>query len=102
MIERYPGGREKLDEAIQGGELFQTIVYNPVSASVTSLCYVVSGHCEELSCGSNRLLLVCFCTDQVIMWPVVSCASGTRVAERWRELCVVYCQNAMSEGTIMI
>lgn len=30
FIERYPGGREKLDEAIQGGELFQTIVYNPV------------------------------------------------------------------------
>lgn len=29
-IERYPGGREKLDEAIQGGELFQIIVYNPV------------------------------------------------------------------------
>lgn len=31
FIERYPGGREKLDEAIQGGELFQIIVYNPVS-----------------------------------------------------------------------
>lgn len=31
MIHRYPGGRDKLDEAIQGGELFQTIVYNPVS-----------------------------------------------------------------------
>ncbi|PSN31955.1 Bifunctional heparan sulfate N-deacetylase/N-sulfotransferase, partial [Blattella germanica] len=29
MIDKYPGGREKLDEAIQGGELFQTIVYNP-------------------------------------------------------------------------
>lgn len=33
FIERYPGGREKLDESIQGGELFQTIVYNPVSKS---------------------------------------------------------------------
>lgn len=31
FIERYPGGRDKLDESIQGGELFQTIVYNPVS-----------------------------------------------------------------------
>lgn len=31
FIDRYPGGREKLDESIQGGELFQTIVYNPVS-----------------------------------------------------------------------
>lgn len=35
MIERYPGGREKLDETIQGGELFQTIVYNPVSFAIT-------------------------------------------------------------------
>lgn len=34
LIERYPGGREKLDESIQGGELFQTIVYNPVSATL--------------------------------------------------------------------
>lgn len=31
FIERYPGGRDKLDESIKGGELFQTIVYNPVS-----------------------------------------------------------------------
>jgi heparan sulfate N-deacetylase/N-sulfotransferase NDST2 len=30
LIDKYPGGREKLDESIQGGELFQTIVYNPV------------------------------------------------------------------------
>lgn len=36
FIERYPGGREKLDESIQGGELFQTIVYNPVSKSVVT------------------------------------------------------------------
>lgn len=34
LIERYPGGREKLDESIQGGELFQTIVYNPVSTAL--------------------------------------------------------------------
>lgn len=32
FIERYPGGRIKLDESIQGGELFQTIVFNPVSS----------------------------------------------------------------------
>jgi hypothetical protein len=37
MIERYPGGREKLDETIQGGELFQTIVYNPVSFAITAV-----------------------------------------------------------------
>lgn len=41
FIERYPGGREKLDESIQGGELFQTIVYNPVSKStVMELIFV--------------------------------------------------------------
>jgi hypothetical protein len=37
MIERYPGGREKLDETIQGGELFQTIVYNPVSHTIAAV-----------------------------------------------------------------
>ncbi|RZC33289.1 bifunctional heparan sulfate N-deacetylase/N-sulfotransferase [Asbolus verrucosus] len=26
LIDKYPGGREKLDESIQGGELFQTII----------------------------------------------------------------------------
>jgi len=37
FIERYPGGRMKLDESIQGGELFQTIVFNPVSLQRTRI-----------------------------------------------------------------
>jgi hypothetical protein len=36
FIERYPGGRTKLDESIQGGELFQTIVFNPVSRNAST------------------------------------------------------------------
>lgn len=44
FIERYPGGREKLDEAIQGGELFQIIVYNPVSkiCMLVKFCFVLN------------------------------------------------------------
>ena len=30
-IDKYPGGRESLEESIRGGELFQTIVFNRVS-----------------------------------------------------------------------
>lgn len=36
-IDRYPGGREKLDESIQGGELFQTIIYNPINIFMTHM-----------------------------------------------------------------
>lgn len=35
FIDRYPGGREKLDKSIQGGELFQTIVHNPVGNPIS-------------------------------------------------------------------
>ena len=31
FIDKYPGGRNVLDSSIHGGELFLTIVYNPVS-----------------------------------------------------------------------
>ncbi|KAK9869670.1 hypothetical protein WA026_003418 [Henosepilachna vigintioctopunctata] len=37
MIDKYPGGRMKLDESIQGGELFQTIVYNPINIFMTHM-----------------------------------------------------------------
>ncbi|XP_059474716.1 bifunctional heparan sulfate N-deacetylase/N-sulfotransferase [Neocloeon triangulifer] len=37
LIERYPGGREKLEETIQGGELFQTIIYNPINIFMTHM-----------------------------------------------------------------
>ncbi|RZF35802.1 hypothetical protein LSTR_LSTR009218 [Laodelphax striatellus] len=50
FIERYPGGREKLDESIQGGELFQTVVYNPIS--------VFMSHMSNY--GNDRLALYTF------------------------------------------
>ncbi|XP_074040411.1 N-deacetylase and N-sulfotransferase sfl [Leptinotarsa decemlineata] len=37
LIDRYPGGRDKLDESIQGGELFQTIIYNPINIFMTHM-----------------------------------------------------------------
>ena len=29
-MDKYPGGRKRQDESIQGGELFKTILFNPV------------------------------------------------------------------------
>ncbi|XP_034480596.1 bifunctional heparan sulfate N-deacetylase/N-sulfotransferase [Drosophila innubila] len=49
-IDRYPGGRDKLDESIQGGELFQTIVYNPINIFMTHMS----------NYGSDRLALYTF------------------------------------------
>lgn len=31
FLDKYPGGPHKLDSSINGGELFQTFLYNPVS-----------------------------------------------------------------------
>ncbi|XP_044742490.1 bifunctional heparan sulfate N-deacetylase/N-sulfotransferase [Chrysoperla carnea] len=50
FIDLYPGGREKLDEAIQGGELFQTIVYNPINIFMTHMS----------NYGNDRLALYTF------------------------------------------
>lgn len=50
FIDRYPGGREKLDESIQGGELFQTIVYNPINIFMTHMS----------NYGNDRLALYTF------------------------------------------
>ncbi|XP_058838598.1 bifunctional heparan sulfate N-deacetylase/N-sulfotransferase [Topomyia yanbarensis] len=49
-IDRYPGGRDKLDESIQGGELFQTVVYNPINIFMTHMS----------NYGSDRLALYTF------------------------------------------
>ncbi|XP_050538993.1 bifunctional heparan sulfate N-deacetylase/N-sulfotransferase isoform X2 [Daktulosphaira vitifoliae] len=49
-VDRYPGGRKKLDESIMGGELFQTIVYNPIN--------VFMSHMSNY--GSDRLALYTF------------------------------------------
>lgn len=48
--DRYPGGRDKLDESIQGGELFQTIVYNQINIFMTHMS----------NYGSDRLALYTF------------------------------------------
>ncbi|XP_018322286.1 bifunctional heparan sulfate N-deacetylase/N-sulfotransferase [Agrilus planipennis] len=37
VLKRYPGGKEKLDESILGGELFQTVVYNPINIFMTHM-----------------------------------------------------------------
>ncbi|XP_022908158.1 bifunctional heparan sulfate N-deacetylase/N-sulfotransferase [Onthophagus taurus] len=37
FLNSYPGGEAKLDESIRGGELFQTIVYNPVNIFMTHM-----------------------------------------------------------------
>uniref|UniRef100_A0A2M4CUH9 [heparan sulfate]-glucosamine N-sulfotransferase n=2 Tax=Nyssorhynchus TaxID=44543 RepID=A0A2M4CUH9_ANODA len=49
-INSYPGGREKLDESISGGELFQTIVYNPINIFMTHMS----------NYGNDRLALYTF------------------------------------------
>lgn len=50
QLDRYPGGRDKLDESIQGGELFQTIVYNQINIFMTHMS----------NYGSDRLALYTF------------------------------------------
>ena len=37
FMDEYPGGRERLDRSINGGELFQTFLYNPVSKVLSNL-----------------------------------------------------------------
>ncbi|KAL5018439.1 hypothetical protein ScPMuIL_004161 [Solemya velum] len=50
MMENYPGGKEHLDHSIQGGELFETIIYNPVNIYMTHLS----------NYGNDRLALYTF------------------------------------------
>ncbi|XP_069951681.1 bifunctional heparan sulfate N-deacetylase/N-sulfotransferase isoform X1 [Cherax quadricarinatus] len=50
FIDKYPGGREVLDASIHGGELFQTIVFSPVSIFMTHLS----------NYGNDRLALYTF------------------------------------------
>ncbi|XP_037073073.1 LOW QUALITY PROTEIN: bifunctional heparan sulfate N-deacetylase/N-sulfotransferase 2-like [Pollicipes pollicipes] len=37
FIDKYPGGRQALDDKIQGGEIFQTMLNNPMSIFMTHL-----------------------------------------------------------------
>ncbi|ELU16792.1 hypothetical protein CAPTEDRAFT_225180 [Capitella teleta] len=50
FLERYPGGRGKLDYSIRGGELFQTFLYNPINIFMTHLS----------NYGNDRLALYTF------------------------------------------
>ncbi|KAK3889373.1 hypothetical protein Pcinc_006625 [Petrolisthes cinctipes] len=50
FIDKYPGGRKVLDDSIHGGELFQSIVYNPISIYMTHLS----------NYGNDRLALYTF------------------------------------------
>lgn len=44
FMDKYPGGKQKLETSIRGGELFYSFVYNPVSFENTigleSLTYI--------------------------------------------------------------
>ncbi|CAL4073832.1 unnamed protein product, partial [Meganyctiphanes norvegica] len=50
FMDKYPGGRQVLDNSIQGGELFQTILNNPISIFMTHLS----------NYGNDRLALYTF------------------------------------------
>ncbi|XP_038060079.1 bifunctional heparan sulfate N-deacetylase/N-sulfotransferase 4-like isoform X2 [Patiria miniata] len=54
IMKQYPGGRERLDSSIYGGELFQTIVNNPINVYMTHMT----------NYGSDRLALYTF--DNVV------------------------------------
>lgn len=80
FLERYPGGRDRLDEAIQGGELFQTLVYNPINIFMTHMS----------NYGNDRLALYTF--ESVIKflqcWTNVrlSSAPPAQLAEKYFKL----------------
>lgn len=66
LIHRYPGGREKLDDSIQGGELFQTVVYNPINIFMSHMSnygndrlalYTFESVIKFLRCWTNLKLL---------------------------------------------
>ncbi|XP_017779396.1 PREDICTED: bifunctional heparan sulfate N-deacetylase/N-sulfotransferase-like isoform X2 [Nicrophorus vespilloides] len=79
-IDKYPGGRDKLDESIQGGELFQTIVYNPINIFMTHMS----------NYGNDRLALYTF--ESVIKflqcWTNIKLSSDTplQLAESYFKL----------------
>uniref|UniRef100_A0A8D9AFM7 [heparan sulfate]-glucosamine N-sulfotransferase n=1 Tax=Cacopsylla melanoneura TaxID=428564 RepID=A0A8D9AFM7_9HEMI len=80
FIERYPGGRQKLDESIQGGELFQTFVFNPIN--------IFMSHMGNY--GNDRLALYTF--ESVIKFLTgwtnlhLSSAPPIKIAEKYFQL----------------
>ncbi|MCL4125710.1 UNVERIFIED_CONTAM: hypothetical protein GTU68_025104 [Idotea baltica] len=66
FLDKYPGGREVLDYSIYGGELFQTIVSNPINIFMTHqnnyandrlALYTFSSVLKFIKCWTNLELL---------------------------------------------
>ncbi|XP_076066452.1 N-deacetylase and N-sulfotransferase sfl [Oratosquilla oratoria] len=66
FIDKFPGGRQVLEKSIHGGELFQTIVYNPISIFMTHLSnygndrlaiYTFESVIKFLKCWTNLNLM---------------------------------------------
>lgn len=66
FMSKYPGGSSKLDESIEGGELFYTIVLNPINVFMTHLS----------NYGNDRLALYTF--DSVFKF--ISCWTNLQLA----------------------
>ncbi|XP_013178034.1 PREDICTED: bifunctional heparan sulfate N-deacetylase/N-sulfotransferase [Papilio xuthus] len=66
LLERYPGGRQRLDRSIQGGELFQTVINNPINIFMTHMS----------NYGNDRLALYTF--ESVVKF--LRCWTNVRLA----------------------
>ncbi|CAH2107116.1 unnamed protein product [Euphydryas editha] len=66
LLERYPGGRQRLDRSIQGGELFQTVINNPINVFMTHMS----------NYGNDRLALYTF--ESVVKF--LRCWTNVRLA----------------------
>ncbi|XP_039748929.1 bifunctional heparan sulfate N-deacetylase/N-sulfotransferase [Pararge aegeria] len=66
LLERYPGGRQRLDRSIQGGELFQTLINNPINVFMTHMS----------NYGNDRLALYTF--ESVVKF--LRCWTNVRLA----------------------
>ncbi|KAJ8731847.1 hypothetical protein PYW08_014577 [Mythimna loreyi] len=66
LLERYPGGRHRLDRSIQGGELFQTVINNPINVFMTHMS----------NYGNDRLALYTF--ESVVKF--LRCWTNVRLA----------------------
>ncbi|ESO93397.1 hypothetical protein LOTGIDRAFT_232790 [Lottia gigantea] len=62
VLDDYPGGKKGLDDSIKGGELFQSILYNPITIFMTHLSnygndrlalYTFEGALKFLKCWTN-------------------------------------------------
>jgi len=68
FFDKFPGGRQRLDHSIYGGELFQTILYNRVSVFMTHMT----------NFGNDRLALYTF--ESVVKF--ISCWTNLKLKTR--------------------